>query len=349
MNESIDNKKNTKAKTVANEAKLLIFGYQYILLFVLIVALIGAGIFCWQLSQRLAQITMHNEQQVNSIMQLQNKLIHQKKLLHQQQQELTTQQTQLQRLLLKQKDQTQHQVLLSIKHLLYLAELNLQFMHDIDATIDLLKLADEQLQPLSDTHIVSLRQTLAQNLLALQAIKQIDTAGYLVKLTTIAEQVQHLPLLPGLSKQDFSSLPTSTKEKTHSRISSATVDNAPHSKNWRQYADNLWQQMKQLVVIRHWEQPIEPLLAPGQRVFLEQNLQLYIEQAKWALLRSNNSIYQDSLRNCINLIKKYFDTNEVTTKAVLEQLNALSSINIAPAVPDLINVQQQLEKVMQQP
>jgi uroporphyrin-3 C-methyltransferase len=92
---------------------------------------------------------------------------------------------------------------------------------------------------------------------------------------------------------------------------------------------------EKLIIIRHRDEPIEPLLSPEQAFFLRQNLHLMLEQAQVALLQRKQQPFDSSLSRAREWIATYFDSKDATTTALLEGLAELSTINVAPELPDI--------------
>ena len=208
--------------------------------------------------------------------------------------------------------------LTDVDHYLLQANLNLNFNHNIPDAILLLQSADKRLANLTEPSVFPLRRQLAGTLVKLQALPSVDLIGLLSQIAALSEQVQHLPLFALSSKTAQFKAPVSLA--------------APNNETWfakslRISMDNL----KSLVIIRHREQAITPLLAPMQ----EQNLQLILQQASWAVLQHNQAIYAFSLNQAQEWLQRYFADNDQATIALSNQLSALAHVNIAPTTPDL--------------
>lgn len=210
--------------------------------------------------------------------------------------------------------------LLEATYLSQQAMLNLAFGRDVPAAIALLQAADKRLQATQDLTFYKLRQSLADNIIALQAVPSVDIEGLLTRLNALQKQVEQLPLF-------------SVPKPEPGAPKSATL--LTTEKEWRKALRESWEALQKVVIIRHREQPIGPLLPPDQETYLRQNLRLVLQQAQWAVLHNQANIYRISLQQATEWIQHYFANNEPSTQAMLKSLIELQKINIRPELPDL--------------
>lgn len=106
---------------------------------------------------------------------------------------------------------------------------------------------------------------------------------------------------------------------------------------------NLFEKLKEIIVIRRVDQPIQPLLKPDQKIYLEQNLMVLFDEAQFALWQRNPKLYQANLQNIKKLISQYYVMNHNQTKLFIDKIAALATINIAPDLPNLNDLVMQFE------
>jgi uroporphyrin-3 C-methyltransferase len=70
-----------------------------------------------------------------------------------------------------------------------------------------------------------------------------------------------------------------------------------------------WLAFRQLIVIRHYDKPVQPLLAEDQRWLLQQNVYLALSQAQLALWAHQSHRYQQSLSEVEKLLANYQQLN----------------------------------------
>ena len=92
---------------------------------------------------------------------------------------------------------------------------------------------------------------------------------------------------------------------------------------------NLWQQglakFRALIVIRQYDEPLQPLLDASRLQLLRDQLSLLINQAELALLRADGVVYRASL--------------ETLSLRVQQQLSALPSATLIPLLDELAALQ----------
>lgn len=212
-------------------------------------------------------------------------------------------------------------ILAEVNYLVRLANYNLSYGRDVPAAIALLQTADQRLAQLNAPALNQIRQQLANNITSLQAAGKLDMVGILAKISALQLQVKQLPLIAP---------PTFAAAATNK-----TTDSDKTQPVWRRAFDHSLATLKELVIVRHHQQPIEPLLDSEQFMYLHQNLQLQLQQAQWAVLHGQQDVYQNSLQQAADWVEKYFASASPQTTAFIQTINQLQKINIQPALPDM--------------
>ncbi len=210
-------------------------------------------------------------------------------------------------------------IMAEVNYLIRLASYNLNYSRDFNAAIVLLQTADQRVAQLNDPALNQLRQQLANMITTLQPIAKMDLVGALAKLSALQRQVKALPLV---TPPAF----TVAKENT---------DTAAPQTAWRKALANSLATLKSMIIIRHHQEPVEPLLNVEQLHYLQQNLQLQLQQAQWAVLHGQQTIYQASLQQAMTWVQNYFASKSPQTSAFLESLAQLQKIAIQPVTPDM--------------
>ena len=105
--------------------------------------------------------------------------------------------------------------------------------------------------------------------------------------------------------------------------------------------------MSDFITIRRRDSSAEPLLAPNQDVYLRENIRSRLLVAAQAVPRHQDEVYKQSLETISTWVRAYFDVNDPSTKAFLDELESLSQQSISMDVPDQLKSQPMLEKLMQ--
>ena len=242
--------------------------------------------------------------------------------LHERQQTLKDAVTEL----LKTSRHLRHEWLIAeAEYLANLAGHRLILARDTNTAITALKAADDRLREAGDPSLIVLRKALAEDINALEAVTIPDTAGLSLKLSTMVQDVDDLPLLTPEPKT------ASTQPLSPGK---------PNIENWRELPAAMWEDMKKLVIIRDHQGPIKPLLSPEQHFFLTQNLKLQLEQARLALLNGEQAIYVERLDTVQTWLNNWFDLESNRTVHMLDRIKELKAVDIQPALPQLTRTYQ---------
>ena len=213
-------------------------------------------------------------------------------------------------------------MLAEVQYLLQVANQRIQLGHDVLTARAALSSADRRLQTLADPGFNPVREQIAQELAALDAVVLPDLAGIALTLDTLAGQVKQLPLKDAPIQQ---------------QIGAQHVTPPPESTahDWTRLPRLIWQELRQLVVVRRNDQPIGPLLAPEQQFFLYENLRLQLNSARLAALQGETESYRASLENAQAWLSDYYDVEAPQIAAALAELERLANIDLQPSMPDI--------------
>lgn len=215
-------------------------------------------------------------------------------------------------------DPGRHWQLIEAEFLLRNASYRLQLSQDVIGAIASLQDADKQLERHGDPALLPLRQTIAQQIVTLQALTLPDVAGLSANISALLASVDKLTIPSALKGVGGATAATQTAEPA-----------------WQASLNKLWEQIKSLVVVRHGEKAEAPLMPPDQHYFLYMNLQLKLETARLALLQGNEQVWHDSLSQANKWLQTYFDVNTQGVRSARETLSQLDGVTIRPPLPDI--------------
>lgn len=298
---------------------------RWLWLAIVLVLIISAISSAWlyqqlQQSQQLQQqqitvLDTNSEALVNTLEQSQSKLGN----VEQKQQQIAEQLSELvEREKLSSADIKRTWALQEIDYLLNIANQRALLAHDVAGAKEALKMADEQLEALSDYRLHPLRALIAEDMMALDALADLDIAGMALQLQLAAKRINQLRVAKG---------PEVTADTT------LEMQPPVNEASWQQAMNDVWQQIRSLVVIRHDQSGESAVLVPEQRYFLYQNLRLQLESARLALLNADASSYKHSLQTAVSWLERYFAGDE--RDAMLNTLKALQQQQIDIAIPDI--------------
>lgn len=219
-------------------------------------------------------------------------------------------------------------------YLVKLAGRKLWSDQDVTTAAALLKSADASLADMNDPSVTNVRRALTTDISNLSAVSQIDYDGIILKLDQLANGVDNLRL----ADNDSDDAPM---DNDGGELSSSLHE-------WRQNLMKSWHNfMDDFITIRRRDNTAQPLLAPNQDVYLRENIRSRLLIAAQAVPRHQDEIYKQSIDTVSAWIRAWYDTNDAATKAFLAQLEELSQQSISMEMPESLESQPLLDKLMQ--
>ena len=205
---------------------------------------------------------------------------------------------------------------------------------DVTTAAALLKSADASLADMNDPSLIDARRALAEDISTLSTLSQVDYDGIILKLNQLSNGVDNLRLADNNSDDE-------PMDADSGELSSSL-------REWRQNLVKSWHNfMDDFITIRRRDTTAEPLLAPNQDVYLRENIRSRLLIAAQAVPRHQDEIYKQSIDTVSAWVRAWFDTNDASTKAFLSQLDELSQQSVSMDVPDTLQSQPLLDKLMQ--
>lgn len=210
------------------------------------------------------------------------------------------------------------------QYLLRLADQRILLEKDSQNALALALSADDVLRDIDQADLVGVRKLLVEEIAVLKLAGVIDREGIYLRLSALSNQIDAIPFIEPLGAQE----------------EILEEDVIPADETFKQkITRNFYALMHKLgsyVRVRDHGKTINAVLPPSEQKYLQQNLRLMLEQAQVALLRNEDSIYQESLVKAQNWINQYYNLNEKAT-AVLEELQALQQEEISPDLSNFSN------------
>ena len=230
-------------------------------------------------------------------------------------------------------DQRRQWQLQEVSYYLHMAQQQLVLTHDVAGSFKLLDVASRILADSNDNDLMGLRQAVSNDQLALKLADHVDVAGIYLRL--------------GALDQEMATLVLPMEAGGHRAEGVVQQPDAPApvaGSGWQARAAALLAQgaarFRSLITVRHYDEPIKPLLSDAQRALIIENLRLHLGQAQLALLRGDASIYTASLKTAQADFERYFQQLPINQfKTIQEELAALAAQSVAPTVPPITSVQ----------
>lgn len=219
-------------------------------------------------------------------------------------------------------------------YLVKLAGRKLWSDQDVTTAASLLKSADASLADMDDPSVMNVRRALTLDISNLSAVNQVDYDGIILKLNQLSNGVDNLRL----ADNDADDAP----------MDSDSGDLSSSLHEWRQNLVKSWHNfMDDFITVRRRDNTAQPLLAPNQDVYLRENIRSRLLIAAQAVPRHQDEIYKQSIDTVSAWVRAWYDTDDAATKAFLTQLDDLSQQSISMDVPESLESQPLLDKLMQ--
>jgi len=212
------------------------------------------------------------------------------------------------------------------EQLLVIANNRLQLARDARSALAALRAADAQLNQIANPTLLPVRREIAREIAALEAIEKVDVGGISLKLGSLAESADRLPIAPEVSRRSQTLLEAKA---------ASVVTDAPADTNWRTQARNLWADVLSLVRVRTDLSTQRPLLPPEQEYFLRENLKLMLYGAQLSLLQGNAAVFQQDLKVAQQLLTDYYDINTQVVAGMQAELEKMRTSKLVAELPDI--------------
>lgn len=217
-----------------------------------------------------------------------------------------------------------------VSQLLKLANNSAVFSNDKFSAVAALRLADSQLKQLADPRYATVRKKINEEIGILEQVETADATSLTAKLASMSKKV---PLLPLENEPPVtSSVQIAEKvEASDPSISSALSEF---------FADTV-----NLIKISRVDQPPKPLLEPEQRFFLDQNIQLRLATAEYAVMQKRGEVFKRNILESMNWLQEYYDPRSPEVIETIEQLRLLAEENIKSELPSVAGSYDELQRI----
>ncbi|HZD53006.1 MAG TPA: uroporphyrinogen-III C-methyltransferase [Woeseiaceae bacterium] len=210
-------------------------------------------------------------------------------------------------------------LLAEAEYYMQIANAELELAGNPDRALNALEFADERIRELADPALTEVRRALAGELRALESMEKPDLAGLSMTLASLAKNVESMPL-----RQD--AIRRAERRPTPSADGAGALDRAIAS---------VRSAFSHMVSVRRTDEAIKPLLPPEAEYFLRANLALELQSARLALLRGEQTIYEQSLNEASAWLRRYYDADSRAVRSALESLATARDADWTAAPPDI--------------
>jgi len=185
--------------------------------------------------------------------------------------------------------------------------------------ITALELADGRLAELGSPELAPVREEIANELLALRAVKLPDIEGMMFSLGRLAARAGDLPM--------------------RADVPAAGATAAPSAAEPEPGFARLWASVKSmllgLVRIERRDEPVAHALSAAERELGRRELEIELEVARTAALRAEQPAFRTSLDAAIALLQRDFDTDSGEVDGALALLREMRGLDVDPKPPDV--------------
>jgi len=228
--------------------------------------------------------------------------------------------------------------LAEVDYLLRLADTKLKLERNVAAARLALEVAQQRLKAVNESAMAPVQTMLGEAIASLRGVKLPDFSALAHKVAEMQKEIGGLPLRITSGVPDI--------KNRVKPAATATVSADADRSWWERGSEAVWNQFKDIVVIRRVRSEAAPLIAMEEEFFLRQNLRLELESLRTALLRGDAGAYRDSYDLVDQWTQKFFDTEDKQVAAFVAELKALQTVEFNPYIPDLTGLNQAFGEAM---
>lgn len=217
-------------------------------------------------------------------------------------------------------------------YLVKLAGRKLFLEHDVETATQLMESADQRIAALNDPSLTALRKAMANDITTLKNIPLIDRDGLVLRLISLQQQIDSLPLANAILPAD--------QPQTSQAVSENIDDWQTNLKNsLKAFADNF-------ITFRSRDGNVIPLLSPTQHFYLRENLQAKLETAIKGVYTEQQTLYRTALDTAAQWSTSFFNPDDKAVQSFNAALAQLAEQQVQVEYPVKLQAQQQLADVI---
>lgn len=223
------------------------------------------------------------------------------------------------------------------EYLLRLASQRLAMEQASGSAIALLKAADIIIRDSEQVGTYGIRRAIAADLAALTLVPSVDVEGVYAGLAAISGLASQLTFLPPRSDA------LATQNLPQAILVPTAVPTAVEAANWMQpiwqgiktLGSSVWGELKQLVKVQSRTQEDQQLLTPAAELLVRMRIEMALSQTQVALLRRQQTIYDQSLVGVKQLLAQYYRASDPVAQAMYSQIDTLDEVKVVVDMPNI--------------
>lgn len=227
------------------------------------------------------------------------------------------------------------------RHLLKIAQQKLHYREDIDDAVEAMQEALETLDK-GDESFASTRMALADEIAALKGVVIPDSDTIEEQLLRLNRTVRNL----SLRKVVYENSSEYSSETGSSSVAEASPDETTVPE-WRRIAESGMRRLRSLVEVRHHREGHHPGITSLHEELVRQHLRLTLDNARIALQREENDMYQGALLLAKELFETYFDDATDKARRFNAEIASLREHRLSPPIPQTGEALEQLNRLLE--
>lgn len=240
--------------------------------------------------------------------------------------EVTLQRTQLDELMQSLSRSRDENLVVDMESAIRLAQQQAQLTGRVEPLLAALKSAEQRVTRAAQPRLTPVQRALARDISRVKATVLADTPALLVKLDALAQLADEVPVSNAL-----------TAQRPVEPLKRKPEESVPTW--WVRMAQEMRDELRNLVRVSRVETPEAALLSPEQAFFVRENLKLKILNARLGLLARQTDSARSDLATAAETVAKYFDGASRKTQnalTLLQQVQAQMKLLELPRVDDTL-------------
>ena len=208
-------------------------------------------------------------------------------------------------------------LLAEAEYYLQIANAQLQLASNPHLAALALGMADERVTQISDPGLTAVRSAIADELTALELMQKPDIEGATLTLGSLARVAEYLPL--------------AGTESTEAAQEEENAEQSNIDRAWGSVKDA----MSGLVKVTPPDQAQRALVSPDAEYFLRNNIALQLQSARLALLRGEQTIFEQTLDDTSALLNTYFDVDSEQVISAQQTISEIRNDVFTTSMPDI--------------
>jgi uroporphyrin-3 C-methyltransferase len=210
---------------------------------------------------------------------------------------------------------------LKTEALYYMRIANAQALLAGDAQIaaSALQLADDKLRAAGDPALTVVRAKLSEEIMALEAMPEIDKTGISFRLQSLTTLVDSWPF----------------RSAAPDNFSPELEKPAEELGPWDRFIATIKAVLASIVSVKETQGPSLTQLGTAEQALIVESVKAELQVARLSFVSGNTELFSQSLARTVSQVELYFDAESASVAAALQTLTDIQAIEMPGAMPDI--------------